>query len=106
MTSEIIIAIIGIVSTIVSWVLGRRRTNAEIADMQMEYIKKADEFYNKRIDSLQKEVTKQSKQIRALKALIDKMIDEACLVKKCPKREYYTPESLEEVFNDNSEYTE
>lgn len=106
MTSEIIIAIIGIISTIVSWVLGRRRTNAEIADMQMEYIKKADTFYNKRIDSLQKEVTKQSKQIRALKALIDKMIDEACLVKKCPKREYYTPESLEEVFNDNSEYTE
>lgn len=45
MSTEIIIALLGIASTIVSWALGRRRTNAEVAAMQMDYIKSADTFY-------------------------------------------------------------
>lgn len=100
MTTEIIIALIGVASTIVSWALGRRRTNAEIASLQMDYIKKADTFYNDRIDKLQKEVTEQAKQIRVLKILIDKMIDEVCLVKGCPKRTYYTPDTLAELLGE------
>lgn len=100
MATEIIIAIIGIVSTIVSWALGRRRTNAEIASMQMDYIRKADTFYNDRIDKLQEEVTNQAKQIGALRLIIDRMIDDACLVKQCPKREYYTPDTLAEILGD------
>lgn len=105
MGTEIIIAIIGVVSTIVSWALGRRRTNAEIASMQMDYIKKADVFYNERIDRLQVEVTSQAKQIRALKLIVDRMIDDACLVKQCPKREYYTPDTLEEILEGKHETT-
>ena len=105
MGTEIIIAIIGVVSTIVSWALGRRRTNAEIASMQMDYIKKADVFYNERIDRLQAEVTSQAKQIRALKLIVDRMIDGACLVKQCPKREYYTPDTLEEILEGKHETT-
>lgn len=105
MGTEIIIAIIGVVSTIVSWALGRRRTNAEIASMQMDYIKKADVFYNERIDRLQAEVTSQAKQIRALKLIVDRMIDDACLVKQCPKREYYTPDTLEEILEGKHETT-
>lgn len=105
MGTEIIIAIIGVVSTIVSWALGRRRANAEIASMQMDYIKKADVFYNERIDRLQAEVTSQAKQIRALKLIVDRMIDDACLVKQCPKREYYTPDTLEEILEGKHETT-
>lgn len=105
MGTEIIIAIIGVVSTIVSWALGRRRTNAEIASMQMDYIKKADVFYNERIDRLQAEVTSQAKQIRALKLIVDRMIDDACLVKQCPKREYYTSDTLEEILEGKHETT-
>lgn len=105
MGTEIIIAIIGVVSTIVSWALGRRRTNAEIASLQMDYIKKADVFYNERIDRLQAEVTSQAKQIRALKLIVDRMIDDACLVKQCPKREYYTPDTLEEILEGKHETT-
>lgn len=105
MGTEIIIAIIGVISTIVSWALGRRRTNAEIASMQMDYIKKADVFYNERIDRLQAEVTSQAKQIRALKLIVDRMIDDACLVKQCPKREYYTPDTLEEILEGKHETT-
>lgn len=105
MGTEIIIAIIGVVSTIVSWALGRRRTNAEIASMQMDYIKKADVFYNERIDRLQAEVTSQAKQIRALKLIVDRMIDDACLAKQCPKREYYTPDTLEEILEGKHETT-
>lgn len=105
MGTEIIIAIIGVVSTIVSWALGRRKTNAEIASMQMDYIKKADVFYNERIDRLQAEVTSQAKQIRALKLIVDRMIDDACLVKQCPKREYYTPDTLEEILEGKHETT-
>lgn len=100
MATEIIIALIGIASTIVSWALGRRRTNAEIASLQMDYIKKADTFYNDRIDKLQEEVTEQAKQIRVLRILVDKMIDDACLAKNCPKRMYYTPNTLAEVLGD------
>lgn len=97
MATEIIIAIIGVVSTVVSWALGRRRTNAEIATMQMDYIKSADTFYRERIDSLQDEVTKQAKQLRALRLIVNKMIDNACLVQKCPKRMYFSPDTLVEI---------
>lgn len=99
MSAEIIIALIGVASTVVSWLLGRRRTNAEIANMQMDYIKKADVFYNGRIDTLQEEVTKQAKQIRILKLVIDKMLDDACLSKNCSKRIYYTPATLKEIMD-------
>lgn len=97
MSTEIIIALIGVASTIVSWALGRRRTNAEIANMQMDYIKKADTFYNGRIDALQEEVNQQAQQIRALRIIIDRMIDNACLVQKCPKRVYYNPDTLSDI---------
>lgn len=99
MSTEITIALIGIVSTFVSWLLGRRRTNAEIASMQMDYIEKANIFYNNRIDELQKEVRKLERQTRGLKLLIDKMLDDACLVKGCSKRVYYTPDILKEVMS-------
>lgn len=71
----------------------------------MDYIKKADVFYNERIDRLQAEVTSQAKQIRALKLIVDRMIDDACLVKQCPKREYYTPDTLEEILEGKHETT-
>lgn len=100
MSTEIIIALLGIASTIVSWALGRRRTNAEVAAMQMEYIKSADTFYRERIDNLQKEVTEQAKQIRALRLIIDRMIDNACLIQKCPKRKYYNPDTLAEIMDE------
>lgn len=100
MSTEIIIALLGIASTIVSWALGRRRTNAEVAAMQMDYIKSADTFYRERIDNLQKEVTEQAKQIRALRLIIDKVIDNACLIQKCPKRKYYSPDTLAEIMDE------
>jgi hypothetical protein len=99
-STEIIIALLGIASTIVSWALGRKRTNAEVAAMQMDYIKSADTFYRERIDNLQKEVAEQAKQIRALRLIIDKVIDNACLVQKCPKRKYYNPDILAEIMNE------
>lgn len=97
MPTEVIIALIGVASTVVSWALGRRRTNAEIANMQMDYIKKADTFYNQRIDALQTEVQEQAKQIRALRIIIDRMIDNACLTKQCSKRIYYNPDTLTDI---------
>lgn len=100
MSTEIIIALLGIASTIVSWALGRRRTNAEVAAMQMDYIKSADTFYRERVDNLQKEVTEQAKQIRALRLIIDRMIDNACLIQKCPKRKYYSPDTLAEIMDE------
>lgn len=100
MSTEIIIALLGIASTIVSWALGRRRTNAEVAAMQMDYIKSADTFYRERIDNLQKEVTEQAKQIRALRLIIDRVIDNACLIQKCPKRKCYNPDTLAEIMDE------
>lgn len=100
MPTEVIIALIGVASTVVSWALGRRRTNAEIANMQMDYIKKADTFYNQRIDALQNEVQEQSQQLRALRIIVDRMVDNACLAKQCSKRIYYNPDTLAEIFKD------
>lgn len=97
MSTEVIIALIGVASTIVSWALGRRRTNAEIANMQMDYIKKADIFYNERIDALQEEVSKQATEIRALRVILNRVIDNACLEQKCSKRIYYNPDTLSDI---------
>lgn len=102
MTAEVIIALIGVASTIIGWLLGRRKTNVEVASMQMDYIRKADSFYNDRIDKLQYEVTEQAKQLRALRLIIDKMIEDACLTKQCTRRKYYTPDLLAEILGEKN----
>lgn len=110
MSEGVILSLIGVASTIISgWLghaFGKKRSNAEIATMQLEYIKNADHFYNERINHLQEEVNKATAEIRKLKIIIDKIIEDTCLVEDCPEREYYTWESLDKVMNQKEDKDE
>lgn len=98
----LITAAIGIVSTAVTgwlgWFFGRKKSNAEVADMQLNYIRKMDDYFNKKIDDLITENKKLSLEIHQLKMIVDAMIDDACVARGCANRKNYTPSRLDEIF--------
>lgn len=102
----LITAAIGIVSTAVTgwlgWFFGRKRSNAEVADMQLNYIKKMDDYFTKKVDNLIAENERLSFELYQLKVIVDAMIDDACITKGCNKRENYTPHKLEEIFSNRN----
>lgn len=114
MDMTVLIALIGILSNVISawagWFFGRKKQNAEVAMMQLEYIKSSDAFYKEKINDLTEENRRISIELHQLKAVVDAMIDDACLVKGCSKRQYYSPDRISEILRghieDENEYTD
>ena len=110
MNTAILIALIGILSNTVSawagWFFGRKKQNAEVAMMQLEYIKTSDEFYKGKVTELIEENKKIRIEVHQLKAVVDNLIDDACLVKGCSKREYYPPTRIAEIISNQFEKDE
>lgn len=112
MTPEIIVSIVGVLSSVVSgmlgWVFGRKKQNAEIAHMQLDYITKMDKFYNDIIDNLRKDIEElnekdrvRSKEMLVLRSLVTNIVNDVCLKKGCPMRVYYTEEELNSILKGN-----
>ena len=108
MTPEITISIVGAIASVgtgfIGWVFGRKKQNAEIAHMQLEYISKMDKFYNEIIDNLRKDVEElnekdrvRSKEMLVLRSLVTNIVNDVCLKKGCPMRIYYTEEELNSI---------
>ena len=108
MSQDVIISLIGIagsaVTGLLGWIFGRRRQNAEIAHMQLDYIAKMDRFYNDIIDNLRKDIEElsekdrvRSKEMLVLRSLVTNIVNDVCLKKGCAMRIYYTEEELESI---------
>lgn len=108
MSPEILISILGGLSSLttgfVGWLFGRKRQNAEIAHMQLDYITKMDKFYNDIIDNLRKDIEElnekdrvRSKEMLVLRSLVTNIVNDVCLKKGCAMRIYYTEEELNSI---------
>lgn len=108
MSPEILVSILGGLSSIttgfVGWLFGRKRQNAEIAHMQLDYITKMDKFYNDIIDNLRKDIEElnekdrvRSKEMLVLRSLVTNIVNDVCLKKGCAMRIYYTEEELNSI---------
>ena len=108
MSPEILISILGGLSSVttgfVGWLFGRKRQNAEIAHMQLDYITKMDKFYNDIIDNLRKDIEElnekdrvRSKEMLVLRSLVTNIVNDVCLKKGCAMRIYYTEEELNSI---------
>ena len=111
MDTSVLIALIGVLSTTISawagWFFGRKKQNAEVAMLQLEYIKSSDKFYKEKIKELTDENREIRMEVHQLRAVVDAIIDEACLVKGCSKRIYYSPGRISEIlkgeYNDDTD---
>lgn len=102
--NEILIAIIGIIGTVtsgvLSWFFGRKKSNAEVADMQLKYIQKMDNYYNDKIDTLIEENKKITLDLSQLKLLVRTLIDKSCTDKECLKRQLFPIENISNMLFD------
>ena len=113
MYQDLILTIGGTLTTILSgflgWLFGRKRQNAEIAHMQLDYIAKMDKFYNEIIDNLRKDVEELSekdrvrgKEMLILRSMVTNIVNDVCLKKGCSMRIYYTEEELNSILKGSS----
>lgn len=108
MNPDVLTSIVGvggsILGAILGWVFGRKKQNAEIAHMQLDYIAKMDKFYNEIIDNLRKDVEElnekdrvRSKEMLVLRSMVTNIVNDVCLKKGCSMRIYYTEEELNSI---------
>lgn len=108
MNPEVLISIIGVAGSAISawlgWIFGRKKQNAEVAQMQLDYITKMDKFYNDIIDNLRKDIEElnekdraRSKEMLVLRSLVTNIVNDVCLKKGCAMRIYYTEEELDQI---------
>ena len=110
MTTTILVTLAGIITTILGFIVGKRKRNAEVSLVEnhvqtslIEVNKALSEFYNKALDDTndklkvyiklaednRKELEANRKEMHSLKRLVDRLIDDACLKKGCSSRVYY-----------------
>lgn len=105
---DISLTIVGTLTSVLSgflgWVFGRKKQNAEIAHMQLDYMTKMDKFYNETIDNLRKDVEEliekdrvRNKEMLVLRSLVTNIVNDVCLKKGCAMRIYYTEEELNSI---------
>ena len=105
---DISLTIVGTLTSVLSgflgWLFGRKKQNAEIAHMQLDYMTKMDRFYNETIDNLRKDVEEliekdraRNKEMLVLRSLVTNIVNDVCLKKGCAMRIYYTEEELNSI---------
>lgn len=118
MSEAVLITIIGIISStisaIISWVLTRRKYNVGVKSDELTNLKATMEIYQSTINSLKIEVDRNSKQaeeadkkaeeakleVYRLRAIIHKILGEACLNDKCLKRKFYTEKQIKDMLSE------
>lgn len=113
MSEAIILAIIGVIATVVSgwvgWFVGKRKQNAEASLIEVQALDSIRKFY----ESIQKDNNatlqayietnrKDREELHQLRRLLDVLIDDTCLRKGCSNRIYFSTSEIEQFLNDNS----
>lgn len=98
MSTELIISLLGTLTTITSgvmgWMFGKKRQNAEIASMQLDYIKKLDDYYVEKIESLMLKDKEREVELSRINQVLKALINTICIRKACPDRMGLSPEEM------------
>lgn len=111
MSTEIILALIGLASSTLSgslgWMLGKRKQNAEASLLEANSLETTRQLYESIIKDMQSKLAyyielseSNRKEIHMLRRLVDSLIDDACLKKGCSMRVYYDPEAINSIVSD------
>lgn len=113
MNSEIIIAVVGgigtILSSVVSWMLAKRKYNLEVDSNEIENLKKALEFYeaivqdnNKKLQHYINIAEANSAEVYRLKRIVHRLLNNSCLDSICVDRKFFTEEQIKDILEDTT----
>lgn len=111
MNTEILIAIIGLFTTItgswLSWFVTRRKYNAEVDSNEIKNLADSLSFYENIVkDNNQKlafyiKLSETNRiEVYRLKGVIHRLLNNSCLDNKCVKRQFYTEEQIRDILGD------
>lgn len=116
-TTQIISLVLGsnLVNSIVTWVLSRRKnnaevnkTNAEVDSTQLDNLVKQLDFYKKLVTDYRHQleeyiqISEENRlELIRLKKVVGKIVNDACLAKGCNKRVYMDDETIKEILSGN-----
>lgn len=98
MSTELLVTIVGALTTIfgsfLGWLFGKKRQNAELASMQLDYIKKLDDYYVEKIESLMLKDKEREVELSRINQVLKALINTICIRKVCPDRMGLSPEEM------------
>nr|DAU83993.1 MAG TPA: hypothetical protein [Crassvirales sp.] len=120
MSDSVLIALIGVVSTVTSsfvgWLLAKRKYKVSVDSNEIDNLRKSLEFYekivtdnNKKLDFYIKLAEDNRVEVYRLRGVVHKILVSSCLDGTCVKRVFYTDEQVREILGDtkplnNEEY--
>ena len=111
MSDSVIMALIGIISSIVSaftsWVFAKRKYRVQVDSSEIDNLKKSLEFYekivsdnNKKLDFYIKLAEDNRVEVYRLRGVVHKILISACLDGTCVNRKFYSDEQVREILGD------
>ena len=101
MSTELIISLLGALTTITSgvmgWMFGKKRQNAEIASMQLDYIRKLDDYYVEKIESLMEQDKIREAELTRIKYVLKSLVNTLCIKKDCNIRIGFNPMEIDQI---------
>ena len=98
MSTELLVTIIGALTTIfgsfLGWVFGKKKQNAEVASMQLDYIKKLDDYYVEKIEALMMKDKEREAELNRINQVLKAFINTICIKKACTERMGLSPEEM------------
>lgn len=105
--TAIIIAVMGVLSNFVTWLLSKRKYTAEVNTNEIENLKQSLDFYQKIVEDNDKQLKFYIKmaeenrfEVYRLKSVVHSMLNDICLSENCPKRKYYTEMQIRELLGE------
>lgn len=109
--NEILIAIIGVISTVTgsftSWFFTRKKYHTEVTSNELENLKKSLDFYenivkdnNKRLQFYIDLAENNRIEVYRLKGTIHRLLNNSCLDDGCSKRKFYTEKQIREILGE------
>lgn len=110
-TNVIITAAVGlvanIVTSIVTWLLTRKKYNTEVDSNEIENLKKSLEFYedivkdnNKKLQFYINLAESNRTEVYRLKGIIHRLLNNSCLDNSCIKRKFYTENQIKDILGE------
>lgn len=111
MSDIIITGVVGlfttICSSIVTWLLAKRKYNSEVDSNEIDNLKKSLEFYeeivkdnNRKLQFYIKLAEDNRVEVYRLKGVIHRLLNNSCLDNGCVKRKFYTEQQIREILGE------
>lgn len=102
--TAILLAIIALISNVITWFLSKRKYKAEVNSNEIQNLKDSLEFYQRIVRDNDKQLRFYIKlaednrvEVYRLKGIVATLLNNSCLDGTCGKRKYYTEEDIRHI---------